>query len=54
MLLQQGGNLTWPECREQVLGYLKAQFAAFETMEKAMEYRKRWSIIIYFSKFCWI
>ena len=34
--------LTWPECQEQVLGYPKAQFAAFEeTMDKAMEYRKR-------------
>jgi viroplasmin and RNaseH domain-containing protein len=31
-----GIYLTWPECQEQVLGYPKA--AAFETMEKAMEY----------------
>ena len=37
-----GIYLTWPECQEQVLGYPKAQFAAFEeTMDKAMEYRKR-------------
>ena len=50
-----GIYLTWPECQEQVLGYPKAQFAAFETIEKAMEYyRKQWSIIIYFSKFCFL
>ena len=36
---KSGIYLTWPECQEQVLGYPKAQFAAFETMEK------RWSIV---------
>jgi viroplasmin and RNaseH domain-containing protein len=44
MLLQQRGNLVftlWPECQEQVLGYPKAQFAAFETMEKAIEYHDK-------------
>ena len=41
-----GIYLTWPECQEQVLGYPKTQFAAFEeTMDKAMAYRKRCNIL---------
>jgi viroplasmin and RNaseH domain-containing protein len=36
-----GIYLTWPECQEQVSGYPKAQFAAFETMDKAVEYHNK-------------
>jgi viroplasmin and RNaseH domain-containing protein len=36
-----GIYLTWPECQEQVSGYPMAQFAAFETMDKAVEYHNK-------------
>ena len=36
-----GIYLTWPECQDQVSGYPKAQFAAFETMDKAVEYHNK-------------